>query len=98
MMNREDMNWRKYHEQIGYQTVHGILTDYLLADAWFGSKATIRLRQETSLIAVFRMKKNNMNYRSASTFTVKRLADDCMDAGGRVMQEQLPRAGSPSTL
>jgi SRSO17 transposase len=41
----------------------GILADYLLADAWFGTKAMIRLTQETSLVPVLRMKKNKMNYR-----------------------------------
>ena len=41
----------------------GIMADYLLADAWFGTKAMIRLTQETELIPVLRMKKNNMKYR-----------------------------------
>lgn len=41
----------------------GIMADYLLADAWFGTKAMIRLTQETSLVPVFRMKKNKMKYR-----------------------------------
>ena len=41
----------------------GILADYLLADAWFGTKAMIRLTQETSLVPVLRMKKNKMKYR-----------------------------------
>jgi SRSO17 transposase len=41
----------------------GIMADYLLADAWFGTKAMIRLTQETSLVPVLRMKKNNMKYR-----------------------------------
>ena len=41
----------------------GILAAYLLADAWFGTKAMIRLTQETSLVPVLRMKKNNMKYR-----------------------------------
>ncbi len=39
-----------------------ILADYLLADAWFGSKPMIRLSQEVSLTAVLRMKKNNLKY------------------------------------
>jgi SRSO17 transposase len=41
----------------------GIMADYLLADAWFGTKAMIRLTQETELVPVLRMKKNNMQYR-----------------------------------
>ena len=41
----------------------GIMADYLLADAWFGTKAMIRLSQETDLVPVLRMKKNNMKYR-----------------------------------
>jgi hypothetical protein len=41
----------------------GILADYLLADAWFGTKAMIRLTQETSLVPVLRMKKNQLKYR-----------------------------------
>jgi SRSO17 transposase len=41
----------------------GIMADYLLADAWFGTKAMIRLTQETSLVPVLRMKKNKMKYR-----------------------------------
>jgi hypothetical protein len=41
----------------------GIIADDLLADAWFGTKAMIRLTQETALVPVLRMKKNNMEYR-----------------------------------
>jgi hypothetical protein len=41
----------------------GILADYLLADAWFGTKAMIRLTQETAIVPVLRMKKNKMKYR-----------------------------------
>jgi SRSO17 transposase len=41
----------------------GIQADYLLADAWFGSKAMIRLSQEASLVAVLRMKKSKLKYR-----------------------------------
>lgn len=40
-----------------------IMADYLLADAWFGSKTMIRLSQDTSLTGVLRMKKNKMKYR-----------------------------------
>ena len=41
----------------------GIMADYLLADAWFGTKAMIRLTQETAVVPVLRMKKNKMKYR-----------------------------------
>lgn len=41
----------------------GIMADYLLADAWFGTKGMIRLSQETALVPVLRMKKNKMKYR-----------------------------------
>lgn len=41
----------------------GIVADYLLADAWFGTKGMLRLTQETSLVPVLRMKKNKMKYR-----------------------------------
>jgi len=41
----------------------GIQVDYLLADAWFGSKVMLRLSQEASLVTVLRMKKNKLKYR-----------------------------------
>ncbi len=41
----------------------GIMADYLLADAWFDTKGMVRLSQETALVPVLRMKKNNMKYR-----------------------------------
>jgi len=41
----------------------GIQGHYLLADAWFGSKAMIRLCQETALTAILRMKKSKLKYR-----------------------------------
>lgn len=39
-----------------------IQADYLAADAWFGTKVTIRTAQQQDLIAVLRMKKNTMKY------------------------------------
>jgi SRSO17 transposase len=45
----------------------GIWADYLLADAWFGSKAMIRLTQEAALVPVLRMKKNQMKYRMSES-------------------------------
>ncbi len=56
----------------------GILAGYLLADAWFGSKAMIRLCQETDLIAILRMKKGNLKYR-VSTYTHGKLVKQEMD-------------------
>jgi hypothetical protein len=41
----------------------GIKADYLLADAWFGNKTTLRMAEESLLTAVLRMKKDAMNYR-----------------------------------
>ncbi len=45
----------------------GIEGDYLLADAWFGSKAILRLCEETNLVAVLRMKKSKLKYRVTDT-------------------------------
>ena len=39
------------------------MADYLVADAWFGTKGIIRLTQETALVPALRMKKNKMKYR-----------------------------------
>ncbi|MDM8557439.1 hypothetical protein [Candidatus Parabeggiatoa sp. HSG14] len=39
------------------------LTDYLLGDAWFGTKATIKASLDNSLTAVLRMKRNKKKYR-----------------------------------
>ena len=41
----------------------GIQADYLLADAWFGNKTTIRTAEESLLTAVLRMKKDQTKYR-----------------------------------
>ena len=41
----------------------GIKADYLLADAWFGNKTTIRTAEESLLTAVLRMKKDRTKYR-----------------------------------
>ncbi|MBK6957862.1 MAG: transposase [Nitrosomonas sp.] len=40
-----------------------IEADYLLADAWFGTKPIIRLADEQLLTSILRMKKNTMKYR-----------------------------------
>lgn len=41
----------------------GIAADYLLADAWFGTKPMIRMADEQLLTPILRMKKNTMKYR-----------------------------------
>ncbi len=41
----------------------GINALYLLADAWFGTKAMISMASELLLIPIYRMKKNTMKYR-----------------------------------
>jgi len=45
----------------------GIKADYLLADAWFGNKTTIRTAEESLLTAVLRMKKDQTKYRLTET-------------------------------
>jgi hypothetical protein len=42
---------------------HGFKADYLLADAWFGTKATIKTAKDNQLIAILRMKNNKTQYR-----------------------------------
>lgn len=41
----------------------GFAADYLLADAWFGNKTTLRLTQAMDLTAILRMKKDKTLYR-----------------------------------
>ena len=41
----------------------GINADYLLADAWFGTKTMIKVAEDAHLISIVRMKKNGMKYR-----------------------------------
>ena len=45
----------------------GFAADYLLADAWFGNKTTLRLTQAMDLTAILRMKKDKTLYRFAIT-------------------------------
>ncbi|KAF3981058.1 MAG: transposase [Methylococcales symbiont of Hymedesmia sp. n. MRB-2018] len=54
----------------------GIEGHYLLADAWFGSKAMIRLCQETALTAILRMKKSKLKYRVSETIDDKIIHSD----------------------
>ena len=41
----------------------GIEVDYLLADAWFGTKGMLRTAEELSIASILRMKKSKLNYR-----------------------------------
>ncbi|GGX48718.1 IS4 family transposase [Saccharospirillum salsuginis] len=41
----------------------GLNAEYLLGDAWFGTKTMIRTSQEVAVTAILRMKKNEMKYR-----------------------------------
>ncbi|SMG62531.1 hypothetical protein BMETH_1164_1 [methanotrophic bacterial endosymbiont of Bathymodiolus sp.] len=41
----------------------GFAADYLLTDAWFGNKTTLRLTQAMDLTAILRMKKDKTRYR-----------------------------------
>ena len=41
----------------------GITADYLLADAWFGTKPMIGIAEDALLTPILRMKKNTMKYR-----------------------------------
>ena len=43
----------------------GIEADYVLADAWFGTKPMIRTALELEVCAILRMKKGKMKYRAA---------------------------------
>jgi SRSO17 transposase len=45
----------------------GVEADYLLADAWFGNRPTLRMAEESLLTAVLRMKKDQTKYRLAET-------------------------------
>jgi DDE superfamily endonuclease len=54
----------------------GTWADYLLADAWFGTKAMIRLTQETALVPVLRMKKNKMKYRLSESVRGRGMAKE----------------------
>ncbi len=42
----------------------GIEADYVIADAWFGTKSMMRTALELEMCAILRMKKNKMKYRA----------------------------------
>jgi len=45
----------------------GIKADYLVADAWFGTKSMIDTARSLAVTGIFRMKKNKMKYRVADS-------------------------------
>jgi len=51
----------------------GMEADYLLADAWFGTKPMIRTALELDVCAILRMKKNKMKYRAVVSGRKKQL-------------------------
>jgi SRSO17 transposase len=44
----------------------GVEVDYLLADAWFGTKGMLRTAEELSIASIVRMKKSKLKYRLTS--------------------------------
>lgn len=53
----------------------GLHADYLVADAWFGSKPMIRTALNLNVCPILRMKKNNMKYRAVIKGCKKELLD-----------------------
>jgi len=53
----------------------GMEADYVLADAWFGTKPMIRTALELDVGAILRMKKNKMKYRVVVSGREKQLLD-----------------------
>jgi len=51
----------------------GMEADYVLADAWFGTKPMIRTALELDVCAILRMKKNKMKYRAVVSGRKKQL-------------------------
>ncbi len=48
---------------LGREKRQGIKADYLVADAWFGTKPMIQTTQSLAITAILRMKKTKMKYR-----------------------------------
>jgi hypothetical protein len=53
----------------------GFEADYLVADAWFGTKPTIRSALDLEICPILRMKKNKLKYRVAIKGSKKQLLD-----------------------
>ena len=54
----------------------GVKVDFLLADAWFGTKAMLRSTEELSLTAIVRMKKGKLKYRLTTYKDDKEVVQD----------------------
>lgn len=54
---------------------NGLNADYVVADAWFGTKAMIRSALDLEIDAILRMKKSKMNYRAIVKGRKKQLLD-----------------------
>ena len=52
---------------LGRAKRQGIKAEYLVADAWFGTKPMIHTAQSLDVTAILRMKKNSMKYRVTGT-------------------------------
>jgi SRSO17 transposase len=64
----------------------GIGAEYLVADAWFGSKPMIRTALSFGVCAILRMKKGNMKYRVATQGRKKELLD-AKELYGKVVKQ-----------
>lgn len=53
----------------------GLSAEYLVADAWFGTKPMIRTALDLGVCPILRMKKNNMKYRAVLKGRKKQLLD-----------------------
>ncbi|MCU7879158.1 MAG: transposase [Candidatus Thiodiazotropha sp. (ex Lucinoma aequizonata)] len=53
---------------------NGMEADYVLADAWFGTKSMIRTALELDVCAILRMKKGKMKHRDGGQWTEKATA------------------------
>jgi hypothetical protein len=53
----------------------GLAADYLVADAWFGTKSMIRTAKDLKVCPILRMKKNKMKYRAVIKGRKKVLLD-----------------------
>ena len=73
----------------------GINADYLLADAWFGTKTMIKVAEDAHLISIVRMKKSRMKYRLSEVkegkVTYRNLdLNGLYQAGVRCQWEKIP--------
>jgi len=64
------------HSMLSRALRAGIQADYLVHDAWFGTKAMFRSAHELDLVSISRMKKNKMKYRHSQWDGDKLVARD----------------------